>query len=196
MKIPFYLIFIIAIFCSNTSQALDLRRISGNFKFTLTYSNGREGKIGDLEITYFKDLKLLGMPGAFEALKFENEFISIIKDSLGHSMILNKVLNTSDLGTISDCTAIESINSISGQPNSYTRMDITVTDENNFTLVITFKRDTVNIGPHIGLFPAWERKPFKTISFTRSQNSIKSPSSGAPEDLPRSPIPKYLPKFD
>lgn len=175
-------------------HALDLPKLAGKYQFKLVRGDGRQDVVGEIEITYFKDFRNFGAVSGFEALKFENEDISVIKDSAGKSMISDIMLRAERQRQIFVLDAKESDNSISGQPNSYTRLHLEVTDTNNLILSISIKDGTVPFGPHINLFPSWPKKPTRTIYLKRKAHSDEGKASGTPEGRPKG-TPEDRPKF-
>ena len=60
MRTLLRLIFIGVVLFSEELLALDLPKLAGNFHFTLVHSSGGKDQVGEIEITYLKDLKFLG----------------------------------------------------------------------------------------------------------------------------------------
>jgi hypothetical protein len=175
--------------------ALDLPKLAGRFQFKLVHSDGRKDQLGEIEITYFKDFKFAGAVDVHEALKFENEWIAIIKDKSGKSMISDESLLVPRPINLFKMDATESANSISAQPNSHTRLRLESTDANNLILSISHKQGSLNIGPHISLFAVWPNKPTTTVYLKRASPSGDSKSSGKPAPSPKG-LQDGWPKFE
>lgn len=148
-------------FLCETCHAIELKNLAGKF-----HVQGKEGN-RDIEITYFQGFRFDGLDETFEALKFGDSFISIIKDSRGRSQLTEQRLDAKEAEITKYMDARESQNTISSQPNAHTRMLLTVKDQNSFVITISYKTGTIPIGPHIDLFPRWKKTPNWVITLTR-----------------------------
>ncbi len=175
--------------------ALDLPKLAGRFDFTLVHADGRKDQVGEIEITYFKDFHFPSGVGGYEALKFENERIAIIKDKLGKSMIANDSLSVLRPMDLSKVDASESANSISAQPAPYVRLRLEAADADHLTLSITYKEGALNIGPHVSLFQVWPSKPTTTVYLKRSTAPGAGKPSGSQAQTPKAK-PEGWPKFE
>lgn len=174
---------------------MDLPKLAGRFQFTLVHSDGRKDQIGEIEITYFKDFKFPCSPVGYEALKFENEWIAVIKDESGKSMISRDSLDDHCPMNLFKLDAAESDNSISAQPEARTRLRLEAVDADNLIISSTHKRGTFNIGPHISVFHVWPDKPTTTVYLKRAKRSGEGNASGKPEELPKG-LRDGWPKFE
>jgi len=175
--------------------ALDLPMLAGRFHFTLVHSDGRKDQVGEIEICYLKDFNFPYSAVGYEALKFENERIAVIKDKSGKSMISRDSLDAQCPTNLFKLDAKETAGSISAQPEAYTRLRLEATDADNLTLSITHKRGALNIGPHISLFHVWPDEPTTTIYLKRAKRSADGKSSAKPEPLPNN-LQAGWPKFE
>lgn len=195
MRTLLSLIFIGGALFSGELLALDLPKLAGRFQFTLVHSDGRKDQIGEIEITYFKDFKFPCSPVGYEALKFENEWIAVIKDESGKSMISRDSLDDHCPMNLFKLDAAESDNSISAQPEARTRLRLEAVDADNLIISSTHKRGTFNIGPHISVFHVWPDKPTTTVYLKRAKRSGEGNASGKPEELPKG-LRDGWPKFE
>lgn len=161
MKFLIYSAILTCAFLGEMCHAIELKNLAGKF-----HIQGKEGS-RDIEIIYFQTFHFDGVDETFEALKFGDSFISIIKDSSGRLQLAEKVLDPKDRDLPKNLDAKESQDTISSQPNSYTRMLLTVKNQNNIVINITYKLGTISIGPHIDLFPRWKKTPNWVITLTR-----------------------------
>ncbi len=174
---------------------MDLPKLAGRFDFTLVHADGRKDQIGEIEITYFRDFCFQGGVGGYEALKFENERIAVIKDKSGKSMISDESLVVPRPMNLFKLDAKELTNSISAQPAPYVRIRLEAADSDNLTLSITYKQGALNIGPHISVFQIWPSKPTTTVYLKRAAPSGAGKPSGNP-DQPLKGKPDGWPKFE
>jgi hypothetical protein len=154
-------------FFGKPCHAIELKKLAGRFRLELVSESHGNEKNREIEIIYFPNFRFDGSKAEFEALKFGDEFISIIKDSCGRSQLSGAKLDAKNLDLTSSLDAKESWDAISSQPNSYTRMLLKVTDQNKFDLGYTYKSATIPIGPHIDLLPRWKKTPNKVITLKR-----------------------------
>ena len=161
IKFLIYSAILICAFLSEMCHAIELKSLAGKF-----HVQGKEGN-RDIEITYFQDFRFDGVDETFEALKFGDSFISIIKDSRGRSQLAEQRLDAKEAEITKCLDARESQDTVSSQPNAYTRMLLTVKDQNSFVITISYKMGTIPIGPHIDLFPRWNKTPNWVITLTR-----------------------------
>jgi len=169
--------------------------LAGRFHFTLVHSDGRKDQVGEIEICYLKDFNFPYSAVGYEALKFENERIAVIKDKSGKSMISRDSLDAQCPTNLFKLDAKETAGSISAQPEAHTRLRLEATDADNLTLSITHKRGALNIGPHISLFHVWPDEPTTTIYLKRAKRSADGKSSAKPEPLPNN-LQAGWPKFE
>ena len=175
--------------------ALDLPKLAGRFDFTLVHADGRKDQVGEIEITYFKDFRFPGADVGYEALQFENERIAVIKDKSGKSMLADEPLMVRLLMNLSRFEAKESANSISSQPAPYVRIRLEAADADHLTLIITYKEDALNIGPHISLFQVWPSKPTTIVYLKRSTTPRAGKPSGNQAQTTKAK-PEGWPKFE
>ena len=161
MKYLIYSAIITCAFLGEMCHAIELKSLAGKFHIQSTEEDQ------EIEIIYFQNFHFDGVDESFEALKFGNSFISIIKDSHGRSQLLEQRLDKKNWNLIRVLDAKETQDTISSQPNSYTRILFTVIDQNNFTVSFSYKLGTIPIGPHIDLFPRWKKAPNKAITLKR-----------------------------
>ena len=161
MKFLIYSAILNCAFLCEMCHAIELKNLAGKF-----HVQGKEGN-RDIKITYFQDFRFDGVDETFEALKFGDSFISIIKDSRGRSQLAEQRLDAKEAEITKCMDARESQDTISSQPNAYTRMLLTVKDQNSFVITISYKMGTIPIGPHIDLFPRWKKTPNWVITLTR-----------------------------
>jgi hypothetical protein len=102
MKLPIYSAILVCAFLGAMCRAIELKNLAGKF-----HVQGKEGN-RDLEITYFRDFRFDGVDETFEALKFGDSFISIIKDSRGRSQLAEERLDAKE-AEITKCSGREGI---------------------------------------------------------------------------------------
>ncbi len=102
-------------FLCETCHAIELKNLAGKF-----HVQGKEGN-RDIEITYFQGFRFDGLDETFEALKFGDSFISIIKDSRGRSQLMEQRLDAKEAEITKYMDARESQDTISSQPNAHTQ---------------------------------------------------------------------------
>jgi len=154
----------ISIFLTNICHAVELNKLAGKFQLRSSRSSSEDKQI---EIIYYNKFRFDGLNESFEALKFGGLYISIIRDSRGTSQLCAQKLETFDPGMFKVMDAAESKDSISSQPNSYTRMLLMVEDESSFSVSFKYKLGAIHIGPHVSLFPMWQKNPNHIMRFTR-----------------------------
>ena len=121
MKFLIYSAILTCALLGEICHAIELKNLAGKF-----HVQGKEGN-RDIEITYFQDFRFDGVDETFEALKFGDSFISIIKDSRGRSQLAEQRLDAKEAEITKCLDARESQDTISSQPNAHTRMLLTVT---------------------------------------------------------------------
>ncbi len=154
----------ISIFLTNICHAVELSKLAGKFQLRSSRSSSEDKQI---EIIYYNNFRFEGVNESFEALKFGGLYISIIKDSRGTSQLCAQKLETVDPDMFKVMEATESQCSISSQPNSYTRMLLMVEGESDFCISYSYKLGTIHVGPHVSLFPRWQKNPNHIMRFTR-----------------------------
>jgi hypothetical protein len=169
MKLIIYSTVLVGSFLGEMCHAIELRELAGKFQLQPSSDSYANDKNIEIEITYFPNFCFEGLNETFEALKFGDEFISIIKDYRGRSQLSAARLEAKNPDLARSLDARESQDTVSSQPNAYTRMFLKVNDQNNFILSYTYKLGTIPIGPHIDLFPRWKKTPTKVIKFKRIQ---------------------------
>ena len=161
MRFLIYSVILTSMFFGEMCHAMELKNLAGRFHIQSSEENR------EMEITYFEKFHFDGVDESFEALKFGNSFISIIKDSHGRLQLSEKMLDKRYWDPSNNLDAKETQDTISSQPNSYTRILLAMKDQNNIVISISYKLGTISIGPHIDFFPRWKKTPHKVITLKR-----------------------------